>query len=294
MTSMQNLLTCSIATALIAVLTSTSGVSQENQPIAIRHWPDGGVTIETMWDLHVGAKIGDETAKLLPRELDAQTKLSDRPGVMSVSRAANKSEVVVEPSDRDPFKSDKLSPRDVEIISNVNGAGGTAFRLNGVFVFCLNGSPPNSLTDDKKNMQESFSKLITAAGGIENWRFCLVLTDDAVKPDSLVQLAAIMKPELMIVSSKIDKVGEVDVEKMEHNTIAFSSAGKRKDDLRVVSLGTTPYKMSDEVAELFAKKGGRSKSIPRDVCETLCRSNELQTCQRISHAAMECGTHDGR
>ena len=66
-------------------------------------------------------------------------------------------------------------------------------------------------------------------------------------------------PRILIVSEAIEQVGETKVEKIVHNTIAFSNRAKLDAKTRVVSLGTEPYKMSDELADLFAKKEAASK-----------------------------------
>ena len=53
----------------LAATSSTCSFADDGDPVAIRSWPDGGVTIETMWNLHVGSGLTETTKKQLPHPL---------------------------------------------------------------------------------------------------------------------------------------------------------------------------------------------------------------------------------
>jgi len=88
----------------------------------------------------------------------------------------------------------------------------------------------------------------------------LVATGEQFTAEFCNEYAEAMKPFLMIVSSSISKVGRSDVEAFEHNTLAVAPSKAEPFKTRFVSLGTTPYEMSEEVADLFAKKEAAQKA----------------------------------
>ena len=80
-----------ILTAIFFSIICQPSFADDGDPIAIRQWPDGGFSIESMWDLHVAVGLNDRTRKLLPRKPDAE--LESLPVMIGstaiLSRAAN-------------------------------------------------------------------------------------------------------------------------------------------------------------------------------------------------------------
>ena len=74
-------------------------------------------------------------------------------------------------------------------------------------------------------------------------------------------------PQVLIVDG-LEKVGDQEVEKIAHNTLAVSSQGERRKKTRIVSLGDAPYEMSDELKELFEKKE-KSQAATRELFASL-------------------------
>jgi hypothetical protein len=82
----------------------------------------------------------------------------------------------------------------------------------------------------------------------------VVATGDDFSAEFCSQYAAHYKPTIMLVGSSIKIVGDQGVQQVSHNTLSVSAQQDKPSATRFVSLGTTPYVMSDTVKELFAKK----------------------------------------
>lgn len=253
----------------ILILASFSGLNAENgDPIAIRHWPGGGFTVESMWDLHVGVGLNDEAKSLLPRPVDAELeKLPGLKGVVcTLFREANSAEVkLVE----EGFE-DKSHPmllvisKEYETKDHLNARPlslGTTVSVDGVSV--------GFLDHDRMTMEKRMKKLkaITPAqkksgeGEKKGLAHSVVVATGAQFTQEFCdQYAKAYKPAMMIVNASIKSVGDVEVEAVSHNTVAFSQRKKDSMETRFVSLGTSTYKMTDEVTELFSKKEASQKN----------------------------------
>ena len=246
--------------SLFVVLAVTSVCSAEDgQPIAIRHWPGGGFTIETMWNLHVGSGLNAKSKEMLPRAVDYEVESLGEAGQVRIWRMPNKAEVEFSKDQDNDVEVSEAGSNDVDISKPVESGGFNA-NADGVWVLSVNGVAPADMDEVKKSFREGLPAILEEFGGIENFHICIIATDETFDADFVKELAALGKPEIMIVNSKFDSIGDVTVQKVEHNTIAISASGKRKEETRFVSLGTTPYKMSDDLKDLFAKKEASQKA----------------------------------
>ena len=228
------------------ILTSFSGLhAEEGEPIAIRHWPGGGFTVESMWDLHVGVGLNDETKPLLPRAVDAE--LEKLPGLKGVGctlyRDANSAEVklVEESFESKSHRMLLMISKEYETKEHRNARPlypGTAVSVDGVSV--------EFLDHDRMAMEKRMKKLkaVTPAEkksreGDKDLEHVVVATGDQFTQEFCELYAKAYRPAMMIVNASIKTVGDIEVEAVSHNTVAFSKGKKDSMKTRFVSLGTS-------------------------------------------------------
>jgi hypothetical protein len=51
---------------------SPSVLSKEGEPVAIRYWPNGCSSIETMWNLHIALDVDATNRAAMPRQADLE------------------------------------------------------------------------------------------------------------------------------------------------------------------------------------------------------------------------------
>lgn len=235
----------------------------DGDPIAIRQWPDGGFSVESMWDLHVAVGLSDSTRKLLPRKPDAE--LESLPVMIGtaakLSRAANEERPTLGPSP------DKPVPHQISLVLSKNYETKPHLDarplLSSTYVVA-DGLQIQFLDHDRVSMDDR--KLQISRVQRPGPAFVAVATGSQFTAEFCAEYARTFQPSLMIVNRSIDEIDGKKVEKIPHNTVAASAIVQQKSKdpetkprlTRFVSLGTKPYKMTDEVAELFEKKEAAS------------------------------------
>ena len=216
-------------------------MADDGQPIAIRHWDGGGFTVETMWGFEIGLGVKEENLSELPRKPDL--KLSDvKPGKSkTLQRLPNEPKLTI--SEDAPAKDDGnavVVARDQQVFPTISVDGLTIVDLNDV---------------SAEVVKELLARSIVINGSsVKGEELAVIATGDGFDETLCSSIADSLKPRLMVVNSKVKKVGDRDVEVIAHNTVAVSSTKRKKPGTRVVSLGTKPYQMSKPLADLFAKK----------------------------------------
>ena len=251
----------------VAVLIFMNSLNaEEGEPIAIRHWPGNGFTVESMWDLHVGVGLNDEAKSLLPRSVDAEMeKLPGNKGIpCTLYREANSSKVMlVDQAEAALADKDKIHPM-VLVISKEHGKKihRLADPLSDETIVYVDGAAISFLDHDMVAMEKRIAKL-KALSSVEkqslNRNVVVVATGEQFTQEICEQCAKVYRPAMMIVNAAVKSVGGIEVEAVSHNTVAFSKRENDSEETRFVSLGTSPYKMTDDLAELFAKKEAAQK-----------------------------------
>ena len=231
------LLTCVLFFAVICA-TSEKVAAEDPQPIAIRHWLGGGVTLETNWGIHLGLGINASAEKQLESTLDF--KLDSLKGGESVllSRAPNTDKVT---SSRD----ENSKPKTNQVLATrKNDDHPTTVFIDGMALLFFSNTPGEEHFKQREGASDKVSQLPTA----------ITIFGDKIDAAACQKIAASYKPVLMVVPRSITKVGDAEVEAVPHNTVAFSSVKLKTEKTKFVSLGDKTYEMSDELKELFAKK----------------------------------------
>ena len=79
----------------VSVIGTNFVTADDGQPIAIRHWPGGGITIETQWGINIGLEIDDSTEKQLESKLDFKLDSLKPAESVVLSRAPNSAKVTL-------------------------------------------------------------------------------------------------------------------------------------------------------------------------------------------------------
>lgn len=249
--------------AILTVAHASACVAEEDTPVAIRAWPDGGITIETMWGLQAGMGLSEEVKSSLDREIDLDISEMELGTAQAISRTPNAKEIKTAEGSID-FNNAKAisavraplaesgeenadSPKATIVFTGLN----LFINLNEVssdqFLQALEiDSVKKGLTDLETKFGNS--PVVIASHDSHDAAFC----------EKVIEL---LQPRLLIVNEKVKRIGEADVESISHNTVAVSRLVPDAKKPRFVSLSTTPYKMSDELAAMFeAKETASAKS----------------------------------
>ena len=242
------LLTCLVFCAMICAA-SERVAAEDPQPIAIRHWPGGAVTIETNWGIHLGLGVDASAEKQLESKLDF--KLGSLKGEESVvlSRAPNTDKVTSSRDDdlsRSVLSIPKLKTNQVLALRGKDDHPTSVF-VDGMALLFFSDTPGEKHFKAREAADATSDK-------VSKLPMAITIVGDKIDAAACEKIAASYKPALMVVPRSITKVGDAKVESVPHNTVAFSSVKRKTDKTKFVSLGDKTYKMSDELKELFAKK----------------------------------------
>jgi hypothetical protein len=240
-----------VFTVLFSVVGSQLAAANDGQPVAIRHWPGGGITVESMWDLSVGIGIDSAVEKTLPKKLDLKLEDIGNDKVATVLRLPNEKDVTKKQYEIDPRSGEIATQLPSSPQSNVVVV---AKRASSRYVSISVGGSSIALFTSLPAMESGkFEALMMLSQKGKRTHAAIDLSRIEVTAADCQKIATAISPALMIVPPSITQVGDVKVEAIKHNTVAFA-ASEKNSKTRFVSLGDKPYEMSDELKELFAKK----------------------------------------
>ena len=243
---------------LFILLAGVSVNADDGHPIAIRKWSDQGFTIETMWNLHVSVGVDESTKKKLPREVDAS--LEKLPGLAGqaiyLNRAPNQKAIAI--SEKSSAKKsnqvtlvrsknfEKEPHRDARPLSETTSVSVDAVNIE-------------FLDHDGISMESRVERLSKLKSPEKTSAFVAVAVGDSFTAEFCEKYAEKARPAIMIVNSKLKSIAGKDVQSIDHNTLAVSAKIRGGEKTRFISLSDKPYKMSNELAELFDKKEKSAK-----------------------------------
>jgi len=249
--------------------------ADEGHPVAVRFWPDQGVTVETMWNVHVGLR-NNYTKDSLPRVPDLELRLAREPvGDVTYPRhlhawtGAGSHEFVL---DRKPNQEESIWSKAEEAQDRSGNAvlvwqipvelataeGAPAFvsmiAVDGVRIVDAGGATAQAFLAAMQGSPAQVRMLPSVDA--------ILLTAPKPDPKSLQAIAELMKPRLIVIaaSAGLDSVGDAEVRKISHNTLALSASKEKGVATTYVSLGDAPWSMGEEMADLYAKKEAACKS----------------------------------
>lgn len=244
-----------LLTLLILICLAITGLQRAladfEHPIAVRQWSNSAFTIETMHNMHVGIGLNEADVKRLPRAVDFQVEDVVPDGNAIVRWSAETSSVATLSYDE---RGNNHLAQDITVVRGSWGMSGAKLvSVDGVQVVDLNAVAENEIDAWLKN------PIVAEIG--KPW-LTVIATSAAFDADQLKAMRDKLNPQLMIVNSSIGKIDNQKVESISHNTVAVSAPAKIDNEgkTRFVSLGDQPWKMTEELAGLFAKKEAACKS----------------------------------
>ncbi len=282
----------------LTAISPTCSFADDGDPVAIRSWPDGGVTIETMWDLHVGSGLTETTKKQLPHPLSYDVDQLKPDEFATVRRLPNESlkVLVSKEFDAQTGKANDMVVSKNHLPKNESDPNpdhyAVHFSVDGVEVTLLNHLLPEevmkelSTPDDSAPKKEKRRLPFGITFDIEIDFDVIVASDSSYDEAVLRTIASKLKPRILVVNPSLKKINDQDVVEIPHNTLAVCSAkDSNTAGTRFVSLADEPYRLSAELTKLFEKK------------ETSCKKSR-ETFAKLSIEQMNFrppnGTHTPR
>ncbi|QEG40574.1 DinB family protein [Roseimaritima ulvae] len=235
--------------------------ANEGDPIAIRVWPKQAVTIETMWDFHVGVRLSEQDQTALPRPVDLNVMLdADQPAHI-LDREPNSEKIQWQPAETVAEPSPNAVRVAVVPLQTSDTADSdrpsvvTTIAVDGVRIADASQIPVTLLA-------RSLTANSDAADALTSIDVLLLGGSQADEKDLLAIRGRLM-PKMVVLPADFEKaaVGDHLVVKVEHNTLALSASDEvgNTGKTRWVKLGHVPWKMPEPLALLFAAKEAASK-----------------------------------
>jgi hypothetical protein len=252
---------------LMLLLSEPAGAS-DGDPVAIRYWPDGCTSIESMWNIHVGIGVDAGNRAALPRSADVEfvddfwaASGSDN---LVLDRKPNELNATLKSISECP----NPSPNAIRFarVALENTSTRKSLFVNAIFVDGV------TILDSNKNSVNELIAILKEVKVLpkEIQTIDAFLIDDAIADQaSYESLRGMLKPRLMVLRSavKFDRVGDATVERISHNTLSVSKSAPTSKS-RWLKLSEVTWSMDPALSDLFAKKEAACKSS-RAVFEAL-------------------------
>jgi len=239
---------------VFSVITASSSLANDGQPVAVRYWPNNCVSIETMWNFHIVFGVDATSRQLLPRTADVEF-------VDDFWEASEGNILVLDRKPNEPkpslnaFATDQLySPEAIRIARVAIHGTETSKQL---FVTSLQIDGVNIVDCKNNSAQELVSSLKGRELPNELKKVYVLLLDEANdQPKALQSLAELVRPKVVLLRKNFqhETISSSAIETIEHNTIAVSKSSEPTAKTRWVKLGDSVWKMEEPLAGMFAKK----------------------------------------
>jgi hypothetical protein len=231
--------------------TQANVVATEVQPMAIRRWPGGAISLETHWGLNFAINPTTKAAKQFLRKADQAVNTSHRVGHV-LSRMPNKAKPSWLPaSEVTRADTNALAVKSVRL-GDDNGFS-VVLDVDGVRIVFIPYDTFESRGEFDTGTLKDIDLLILSTGK----------STQLADPRS-VSLVASLGPKLIVLNpvgtaqpQGVNKFkaaigAEDDILTIDHNTFAFSRTTRTSAKPRIVTLTDSPWKMPDELEKLFA------------------------------------------
>jgi hypothetical protein len=248
--------------------------ADEGQPVAIRFWPEHAVTVETMWNLHVGLRNGSAQS-YLPRVPDLELQLEKQPvdvqeypAIMHAWSGTAGQEYVL---DRKPNE-EKPAWKSIEEFETRSGNAIVVSRIP-LELAGANGKPAFvsmisvdgvRIVDTGGATAKEFLAAMTASpeqARVLHASDALIISAPGPDAETLLAITGLLKPRLVVIpaGTGVEKVGETEIRVTAHNTLALSASKEGLSKTLFVALTDAPHEMNGEMADLYAAKEAACK-----------------------------------
>lgn len=244
---------CVVVSAFLLGLSTEFTVvsAADGDPIAVRRWPDGRVSIENHWGLQlwVTQQSNDDRTP----ERSEQKQVSFVAGIDHVlSRRANEAQAAWTPAaDSD------ADPNSIRVTSGIGGplaSGSLLVQVDGVRILFLAESRAEELLETPAVSASDRP----ATGSVD----VIVMADQAWPPgDRATDRIRSLKPRLVLLPVEAagasldqfaDRIGAVkEASEIDHNTFAISKSPAKEHQTRMVIMQTQPHQLQPELESLF-------------------------------------------
>ena len=195
-----------------------------------------------MWGFQVGLGVNEANQSKLPRKPDLNASEVDPGTSKTLQRSPNQSKfsILDEPPATKDGNAVAVSRNKTGLISTVVVDGLTIVDLNGAGAAIVDQLEPGN-----------GNPLGISAKGEQ---LAVIATGDDFDAKAITAIYKMLKPRLIVVNSNVEKVSDLEVEVVAHNTVAVSLTKKKRQQTRVVSLGRKPHQLSEKLTELFEDK----------------------------------------
>lgn len=245
--------------AILANLFAAPVFANDGDPIAVRRWPDGAISVETHWGLHIVVDPSEQTGKLLPRKAD-QVVRTKKTIAHTLSRQPNQEKPEWKPLNQDQSKLNTVQIQ--SILSPPGSSQALAMFADGATLIFV---PHRVLASP-----DAIEKVIFPYQSVD---LLVLSTSDSstlTKPQ-ITKFVSDVKPRkiLLNVSGELSKTdltsfqtaigADKPVTAVGHNTLAISKPKNDKKDatsgtshsVEVVTLTDKPWEMPDDLSKLF-------------------------------------------
>ena len=228
--------------------------SEDGDPVAVRYWPSGGISIESMWNLHVGIGVASDNRTLLPRLADVEFVddfwAASESENLVLDRKPNEHQAMLKPTNECPHPSPNAIRLKRVVLKNEIASKSSFMNL-----ILVDGV---SILDSNKNSVVELFGILEKLNSIpqELTNIDAFLIDDTKSDQSSYEsLCGLLNPRMIVLRNKVqfDKVGDKVLEQISHNTVAISKS-KPSTQTKWVKLNEAAWSMEPVLAELFQRK----------------------------------------
>ncbi len=225
-------------------------VATEGDPMAIRRWPGGTVSLETHWGLHLAINPTTEAAKQFSRKADQEVSSSESVHHI-LFRLPNKAKPSWLPaSEVSQADANAIQVKSVRL--GVDGASSLAMEVDGVRILVVPHDTLGSRGEFDTEKPKDVDLLILSAG-----------KRTRLAEPHLISFVTSLGPKLVLINPiettyprGIEQLrsaigAEDEILTIDHNTLAVSQTIKALAKPRIVRLAESPWKMPDELEKLF-------------------------------------------
>ncbi len=250
-----------VSLLLAAVVLSRATHASEGEPLALRCWPGGAVSIETHWGLQLAINAASDTDKRLPRPANKRVSTSAildhvlyrPPNAAKALWIATADAARLEPTaDGKQAKPGDNALR-VKSVGRRQTAGCLRISVDGVLIAFV----PVDLIQNAGSLNGE---------AVKDADVLILSVEDnkQLQQGQLKEFIAAIQPKLVLLNP-VNEDLELKLEKFQeligaaaklihtdHNTLAVSSTFSESPMPIIVTLSTEPWQMNDELTELFA------------------------------------------
>ncbi len=238
--------------AVLSLLVTSQTIADSGDPVAVRRWPAGAISVETMWDLNLVVDITGNASQELKDTAD-QVVTFDSITEHVLHRPANSEKPQWKPLSKQAEKTENAVVVKSLMADKAPSAWGIQVLVDGVSILYIDAADlPQDIAKATESLSPQdvvviyFAELKT----LKNLDFASMLK--ALAPQKvIINLTPKSDDDERAVQAAIAAKGEVV--SSTHNTLAIAARSGAKTNPQLYTLSEAPRSMPKELANLFAR-----------------------------------------